>query len=164
MENKDDVLKRLSSEDPDCRKEAIEIIKTEGDLSIIPALLNLLCSGQNHAITSEVISLLSDIKDNHFKDLLIERIKTTPDALPKSLLLRICWESALDFSEYAEMFAGMLLSEDFIVALEAATILENMFLPAPETCASITHLLKNAHTGEEKQFLIDNVLHALSKA
>ena len=164
MENKDDILKKLSSEDPDARKEAIEIIKTAGDISIIPALLDLLSLGQDHTTTTEVVSLLADIKDNHFKKILIDRIGTTPDPFPKSLLLRICWESALDFSDSAEMFARMILSEDFIVALEAATILENMSQPATATRKAIVHILQNAHTGEEKQFLIDNVLHALNKA
>ncbi len=164
MENKDDILKKLSSEDPDARKEAIEIIKTAGDISIIPALLDLLSLGQDHTTTTEVVSLLADIKDNHFKKILIDRIETTPDPFPKSLLLRICWESALDFSDSAEMFARMILSEDFIVALEAATILENMSQSATATRKAIVHILQNAHTGEEKQFLIDNVLHALNKA
>lgn len=164
MENKDNILKKLCSTDPDSRKEAVEIIKTEGDQSLIPALLDLLSTGQDHRVTTELVSLLADIKDNHFKKILIDRIVTTSDPLPKSLLLRICWESALDFSDSAEMFARMILTDDFIVALEAATILENMSQPSPETREAIAHILQNAHTGEEKQFLIDNVLHAFNQA
>lgn len=39
MENKQDILKKLGSSDIDLVSEAIEQIKTEGDLSIVPGTI-----------------------------------------------------------------------------------------------------------------------------
>lgn len=161
MENKDDILKKIKSDDPQLRAEAWQNIKEEGDITIVPALLQLLLSVTDHQITTELISLLSDIKENAFKELLIGQIRTTTAAGPKSLLLRICWESSLDFSAHAPLLAEIVLNDDFIAALEAATTLENMTLPPEKQTEILTYLQKET-VPEEKQFLIDNIVNEWS--
>ena len=47
MENKQDILKQLSSSDMDVMKGAIEQIKQEGDISIVPELLDILLQSQD---------------------------------------------------------------------------------------------------------------------
>lgn len=163
MENKEDILKKINSEDTAIRQEAIEAIHKEGDLTIVPDLFNLLLSGKNHRETTELINLLADIKENAFKELLITQIRTTRDATAKSLLLRICWESSLDYAEYAELFTDILLQDDFIAALEAATILENLTHWDTAQKQQTQQKLRTAKTSDEKQFLIDNVLSTLEE-
>ena len=54
MENKQDILKQLSSNDMDIVRGAIEQIKQEGDISIVPELLDILLQShhyQPHGLT-----------------------------------------------------------------------------------------------------------------
>ena len=62
MENKEELLKQLNSDNPELFAEAAEKIKNEGDLSIVPALFDLLASGKEHHTTTEIVNLLADIK------------------------------------------------------------------------------------------------------
>lgn len=74
MENKQDILKKLGSSDIDLVSEAIEQIKTEGDLSIVPELLDILLQCKEPVIITHITSLLSDIKDSGFKTILMEKL------------------------------------------------------------------------------------------
>lgn len=159
MENKEDILKKLNSEDPEIWAEATGKIKSEGDLTIIPDLLDLLTTEKNHLLTKEIINVLADIKDSGFIPLLMNRIKSVSQPIAKSLLLRVTWESSLDFSEYAEDFVKMLLEDDFIVALEAGTTLENLEYLDKKRKTSLLSQLKQAQTTDEKQFLIGDILN-----
>lgn len=126
MENKQDILKRLASPEVETVAGAIEEIKENGDLSIVPELLEILLHKEEPAIITPLTSLLSDVKDSGFKTLLVEKLINAPSGSNKSNLLRVCWESAIDFSEYLEVFVDLLIHEDFITALEASTVIENL--------------------------------------
>ncbi len=163
MENKEEILTLLNSENPELFAEAAEKIKNEGDLTIIPKLFDLLTASKEHRTTTGIINLLADIKNSGFVPLLIERIKTSSHPANKSVLLRICWESSLDFSAYAEEFINILKNDDFIVALEAATALENMEHIEHGRKTFLLSQLKQIRTTDEKQFLIDNILNTWSQ-
>ena len=164
MDHKDEILKKLVEEAPELQQEAVKEIKENGDLTLVPDLFNLLESGTDHRTTTLLINLLSDIKENAFKELLIGRIRSTSNPSLKSLFVRIAWESALDYSEYADLFARLMIEEEFIVGLEACSVLEGMHKITPSQRQEILQLLKNTRTGEEKQYLIDIVLNALSQS
>lgn len=161
--NEEEILRLLKSENPEISAEAVEKIKHEGDLSIVPALFDFLMSGKDHHAVKGIINLLADIKNDGFVPLLLHRIKSTSRPAAKSVLLRICWESSLDFSAYAEDFLKILKEEDFIAALEAATVLENMEHLEQGKKAAILAQLKQIRATDEKQFLIDNIFAAWSR-
>ena len=148
MENKEDILKKLGSEEIQLRQEALAAVKNEGDITIVPALLDILTTAKDHKTTEELVNLLADIKDT--------------ETIPKSRLLRLCWESALDFSPYIVLFAELTLQEDFIVALEASTAIENIHRIDEEKRTAAIRILKQGSPSEEKQFLIDKALHFLT--
>lgn len=160
MENKEEILKQLKSENPELSAEAVEKIKNEGDLTLIPPLFDLLAASSEHRTTTEIVNLLADIKDSGFVPLLMDRIKAAAQPDDKSVLLRICWESSLDFSAYAEDFINILKQDDFVAALEAATVLENMDHIEPSRKNALLARLKQIRTTDEKQFLIENILNA----
>ncbi len=162
MENKEDILKKLGSEEIQLRQEALAAVKNEGDITIVPALLDILTTAKDHKTTEELVNLLADIKDNAFPQIVIDRIRITTETIPKSRLLRLCWESALDFSPYIVLFAELTLQEDFIVALEASTAIENIHRIDEEKRTAAIRILKQGSPSEEKQFLIDNALHFLT--
>ena len=73
MENKQDILKQLSSNDMDIVRGAIEQIKQEGDISIVPELLDILLQSQDTNIITNLTALLSDVKESDFKTVLAEK-------------------------------------------------------------------------------------------
>ena len=148
MENKQDILKKLGSNDIDLVTEAIEQIKTEGDLSIVPELLDILLQCKEPVIITHITSLLSDIKDSGFKTIRME-----------ILILRICWESAIDFSEYMDIFLDILLKDDFISALEASTVIENLSDNLSEVkIKEAIERIKALPADDDKAFLLEGVL------
>ena len=54
MENKQDILKQLSSNDMDIVRGAIEQIKQEGDISIVPELLDIMLQSQDTNIITNL--------------------------------------------------------------------------------------------------------------
>ena len=57
MENKQDILKQLSSNDMDIVRGAIEQIKQEGDISIVPELLDILLQSQDTTVSYTHLTL-----------------------------------------------------------------------------------------------------------
>lgn len=164
MENKQDILKKLGSNDIEQVVEAIERIKTEGDLSIIPELLDILLLCKEPVIITNITSLLSDIKDSGFKTILMEKLIQASNNSEKSNLLRICWESAIDFSEYIDVFLDILLKDDFISALEASTVIENLSDNLPEEkIKGAIEQIKALPADDDKAFLFESVLSRLEE-
>lgn len=160
MENKQDILKQLASNDMEVVKSAIEQIKQEGDISIAAELVDILQQSQDMAVITSLTALLSDVKDSDFKTILMDKLINATSGTGKANLLRICWESAIDFSEYLDVFVDMLLNEDFITALEASTVIENLGgkIPEEKLLAAIKRLETNKD--EDKSFLLeDTILH-----
>ena len=150
MENKQDILKQLSSNDMDVVRGAIEQIKQEGDISIAPELLDILLQSQDPNMITNLTALLSDVKESDFKTVLMDK-------------LRICWESAIDFSEYLDVFVDMLLHEDFITALEASTVIENLHGNIPEEKIHIAIQRLKSESNESNAFLLEGTIPHLEE-
>lgn len=160
MENKQDILKQLANGDMEVVKSAIEQIKQEGDISIASELLDILLQSQDTAVITNITSLLSDVKDSNFKTILMDKLINATNNTGKANLLRICWESAIDFSEYLDVFVDMLLNDDFITALEASTVIENLEGKIPEEKIHSAIKRLESNSDEDKNFLLeDTILH-----
>ena len=158
MENKQDILKQLADSDMEVVKSAIEQIKQEGDISIASELLDILLRSQDTTVITNITSLLSDVKDSDFKTILMDKLINATSESGKANLLRICWESAIDFSEYLDVFVDMLLNEDFITALEASTVIENLGGKIPEEKIHIAIKRLQTNSDENKNFLLEDTL------
>ena len=140
----------------DIVRGAIEQIKQEGDISIVPELLDILLQNQDTNIITNLTALLSDVKESDFKTVLME-------GSGKANLLRICWESAIDFSEYLDVFVDMLLREDFIAALEASTVIENLHGNIPEEKIHIAIQRLKSESNEDNAFLLEGTIPHLEE-
>ena len=144
----------------DIVKGAIEQIKQEGDISIAPELLDILLQSQDTNTITNLTALLSDVKESDFKTVLMDKLINATSDTGKANLLRICWESAIDFSEYLDVFIDMLLKDDFITALEASTVIENLQGKIPEEKIHTAIKRLEAESNEDKSFLLeDAILH-----
>ena len=157
MENNEEILKKISSGDPEAIAEAVDTVKENGDLVIAGKLLDILSQPLAPSTITIIANLLADIKDNQFKDLLIQKLEQTSEGTLKKELLRIVWESSLDYSSYLQI----LQEDDFTVAFEASTVIENL-VPhlMPEQRTKLTDILQVFP--EDKKFLAENILEELS--
>ena len=163
MENKQDILKRLASPDMTVVAAAIDEIKENGDLSIVPELLEILLHNEDTTVVTHVTSLLSDIRDTGFKTILMEKLINASPGANKANLLRVCWESAIDFSEYLEVFVNILVNEDFLAALEASTVIENLHGNMDEGKVRLAIDRLRAECLGDKAFLAEDAINHLQE-
>ena len=156
MENNTEILTKINSGDALLIAEAVQAIQENGDLNIAESLLNQLESIKDSHIITIVSNLLADIKETKFRELLIQRLQNATDTNTKSALLRIVWESSLDYSPYLEIFIHLLQEEDFAVAFEASTVIENMVHNLSDKQFEQLHELIHQFP-KEKAFLIENI-------
>lgn len=161
MENNEEILKKINSGNPEAIAEAVEAIKENGDLAIAGKLLDTLSQSPDPSTTTIIVNLLADIKDNQFKELLIQKLELSSEKMLKKELLRIIWESSLDYSSYLDSFLSILRDDDFTVAFEASTVIENLVLHLTiEQRTKLTGILKAFP--EDKKFLTENILDELN--
>lgn len=157
MQNNQEILDKINSNDENQIKEAFQEIQENGDLSMAGALLDLLGELPDSPLRHQTVGLLADIKDSHFRETLVSRLASASQPAYKSLLLRIAWESSLNYAPDLEVFLACLKDEDFSIALEASTAIENML---PHLTHEQFHRLEACCRDfpEEKRFLVENLL------
>lgn len=162
MENKDELLKKINSNDPEAVAGALAEIKENGDLSVITPLLDILAGQPDTHVVSGIVSLLADIRENSFRDTLTERIRHETNPHVKAILLRIAWESSLDYSASLDLFLDILLHDDFMPAFEASTLIENFVhnLNA-EQHRRLHALFESGSIPEDKKFLTENIIEEM---
>lgn len=156
MENNNEILDKINSGEPELIAVAVQEVKENGDLNIAEALLHHLPQIQDPHVVTIVVNLLADIKDNNFREILIRQIRETTNPEFKSELLRVVWESSLDYSAYLNVFLNILQGEDFMPAFEASTVIENMIHNLSEEQHRELHEIIHSFP-EDKQFLIENI-------
>ena len=156
MENQQEIIQKIQSEQPDLLAEAIQEIKENGDINMARAILNCLPSIQDSHTKTTLINLLADIKENTFKEVLIQQIQASDHSNVKTELLRIVWESSLNYSDYLPMFLDMILNEEFTVAFEASTVIENMLHHLTSEQIQLLHRFIESCPAN-KQFLMDSI-------
>lgn len=162
MENNKEILHKINSNEPQLLAEAVKEIQENGDLSMADALLDILKDTKDFQLTNTLTSLLSDIKDSRFREVLLKKLKAATQASQKGLLLRIVWESSLNYAPDLEVFLTYLQDSDFTVAFEASTAIENM-LPNlnHQQLQHLEHVCSNFPA--DKKILVENILSQLEE-
>lgn len=86
-------------------------------------LVELLCDERHKADRKEVLSFLK--KESKAAGLLMTAIKEARPENKRKLLIA-CWEADIDYTPEIDMFADIAMNDDFPVAMEALTSIENM--------------------------------------
>ncbi|MCE3260565.1 MAG: hypothetical protein K0S12_2206 [Bacteroidetes bacterium] len=74
----------------------------------------------------ETEEVFSKLKDLNAQSLLIKSIQESTSKKNKALLCAACWESGLDFTANFLFFVDLACSDDFALAMEALTVVENI--------------------------------------
>ena len=146
-----EIQKLLNSDKTSDIEKGLELISKKGtvkELSLVCNLLNQ--SGIDH-LETRIIELISSIKDKNANSIIVDSIIEIKNHKGKlRAILQSCWQSQLDFTQHLMLFTEIFIENDYITALEAFTVIENIW---------IDHTYEEAH----QQLLIDTIKDNLSK-
>lgn len=126
-----DKLNRLKTAiktgNPELIDHAFEEIKTKGDHSYIAPLIQLLHTSVTKETKELVYLLFSDLKDENSVDQLIDELKLEQDPDILARLVSTCWQNGLNYSKHLPYFVSLIIEQEFLIAFEAFTVIENMY-------------------------------------
>jgi len=86
-------------------------------------LVELICDDKHKGDKDDVLHLLK--REPKAQELLISAIENT-EGDDKRKLLTACWEADIDVTSHIDLFIDSVINDDFPVALEALTSIENL--------------------------------------
>lgn len=127
-------------------------------------LIELICDDRHKSDRNQVLAFLKT--EPKAADLLMTAIK---EAGPenKNKLLTACWEADIDSTLYIDMFVEIMMQDDFHIAMEALTCIENMHSPITEAHseALLNRVMEvyPAQADTEKGHLLADLIELLRK-
>ena len=165
MENNKDLKKYFNS-----KEYNTAIIGAGGDDPVaslnegkIGTLISLLTDPSNKDVKEETLLTLKKEKGG---DLLLACIASPKSDGVKHLLIAACWESEINFSKYLPFFILLALNDDYLISLEAMTVIENMEGPfdkkhLEESLKKVKEIQKTISS--EKQVLLNDLYMTLQQ-
>lgn len=156
-----EIKTKLFSSDTFIVLEALDLLKDKGNKNYMPILFELLLSKPEAEVEKEIIQLLGTIKDKEAVPVFIGALTEDKFKTVRKEILTACWQNGLDFSSGIDIFADIVINDEWEVAFEAFTVIENMeHLPAKddfkETKLKIARALKSAN--EQKVYFLEELL------
>ena len=120
----------LFSADVEMVKMAIEKISNEGNRLYLPLLFDLLNTLPEHEVELEIIKLLGSVKDKESVNSFMRAIENEKYKTIRKTLISACWQNGLDFSNFMPVFIDLIINDEWEVAFEAFTLIDNLeYLP-----------------------------------
>jgi HEAT repeat protein len=119
------IVQDLFSKNPETVISAINSTKEIGNKHYIPILFDLLNSNPEHEIEVEITKLLGTIKDKESVNPFMRAIENDNYKSIRKTILTACWQNGLDFSTFLPVFIDLIVNEEWEIAFEAFTIIDN---------------------------------------
>lgn len=144
--------------------EAIEEIRRDGDPKILPELARLLIRNRNREVLHAARTIFFDLKNQESVEMMKSIIEETKDKDAKQVLVAACWENGLNFSVHLPFFVDLVLDEEYLISIEAFTVIENM--PGPFVNEDVQQCLDTVHIwldgpGSENEGIVNSLLEVL---
>ena len=94
----------------------------------ITNLIALLTDPEGKELKRDVLNALRENQKTSIP-MLLEAIKSDKSLEHRHIVIAACWEAELNFSNYLSFFTQLALTEDYLPAVEAMTVVENMAGP-----------------------------------
>lgn len=121
----DSIIKDLGASDNTIVLDAIKRNRKHGNEKSFKVLLDLLRDTDEPLIETAIIEFLFDLKDQSAADLLINAIQDDEMSYYHNFLVSTFWQAAIDGSDYLDVFVRAAIKGDYMVTLEAMTVIEN---------------------------------------
>ena len=104
--------------------ETLKELRSEGDVSVLPELFNLMLIQEDEEIMNEIAALLNDLKDKEVAEVLAEAIANPEYEKIQTNLIAACWQNGLSYGKHIATFVDVVVSGDYSAAIEAFTVVE----------------------------------------
>jgi len=105
--------------------EAINLLRKEEPFEgVIGLLVSFYDKTDNIYIKKTIEEFMNDLKDQSVCAEIIAEIRRQWDPRTISMLVASCWQSGLNYSDYAVDFAKVYIKEDYVTAIECLTVIE----------------------------------------
>ncbi len=164
MENLDK-LNRLKSAiksgNPELIDHALDEIKDHGDDTFITPLIEFIHQNLSRDVKEKIFQLFTDLKHENSVDQFIHELQNEKDLDILERLVASCWQNGLDYSKYLPWFVHLVIDQEFQIAFEAFTVIENMYgkIEGDVETLAIEKIEKSIPIAEErKQYLLKGLL------
>jgi hypothetical protein len=133
-------------------------VKSEDKIS---KLISLLTDPANKAFKEQT---LINLKKDNGGDILLLAIASPKSDKNRHQLIAACWESEINFSKYLPFFILLTLNDDYLISLEAMTVISNMEGPFnnENVNAGIKKVKeKQKNITSEKAVLLNDLIYTL---
>jgi len=139
---------------------AISEIKEKGNSLYLPLLFEVLTSGPDKEVEKEITELLGTVKEKDSVNTFMRAVEDERYKSIRKLILIACWQNGLDFSTFLPVFIDQVINEDWEIAFEAFTVIDNLeFLPSEAivniALEKIRHSQKTANA--QKQHFLNEI-------
>ena len=121
----------LSSSNDSVITKALTKTRAKGNEQLLDPLIELYTKTENQKIKEEIKSIFSELKNKDILDFLIPHLSEGNNEV-KELILFSIWSSGIDMTDYIPELIEASCSGDYMVILEALTVLENLEGPFNE--------------------------------
>jgi len=104
--------------------ETLKELRSEGDVSVLPELFNLMLIQEDEEVLDTVAALLNDLKDKEAAEVLSKAIANPEYELIQTSLVAACWQNGLSYGKHISTFVDVVVSGDYSAAIEAFTVIE----------------------------------------
>ena len=125
------ILNDIQSNDRSKMIKAFKKLSSKGNEKIIQSLIELFSKSDNEEVKNEIKNTLSQLKTTKALPVLIDNL-SHKDNRVKELVLFAIWSSNLDACDHIPVIVNVACKSDFMVALEALTLIENLEGPFNE--------------------------------
>lgn len=161
-----ELIKQLESKDPETVIKALNKLEKAANSKDLPSIIGVMAGISEQKLLNEFCSFLSKVRSAQAPSVMVECIGDPAYAKIRLELVRACWETNLDYSPHLLLFARLFIAGDYLMALEAFTVIENTVLERPvskkllhETAALIKNSLPDQP--EAKQRLTQELIRIL---
>ncbi len=166
MKKETELIKKLFSIKENEVLEAISEIKTNGNIALLTPLLKLIKHPQSSKIENEAKAIFLNIKDEKAVEFIVNTLKNDQYSDIRKFLVAACWQNGLDYSTYLSDFVQLFINENFEIAFDAFTVIENRSpLPDNDTVRIEIAKLKSVinKISEDKKHLLVKLVSILDK-
>ena len=122
-ENKKEEIKKKLLDPTQYKTVYIKSEDEEAEKDEVVNLVDLLSTSENRELRTEAYRML---KSKAGFDFLMEAIQDPKNKKDKGRLIAACWEAGLDCSDHLLFFIDLALENDYLISLEALTVIESM--------------------------------------
>lgn len=158
------IISDLKSPDLEMVLNTIEKIKESGNLVVLDELIQLLHNTTFPEVKTMILGVLAELKNTKSVPILMAAIENQHYLNERKDLITCCWQNGLPYNAYLSTFIDLIIHEEFLIAFEAFTVIENMVGKIEEEIinnekSKITAALTGVE--EKKSYLLTELLTVL---